>query len=116
MQVEVHLLSGSGFSISLSPETPIRELKAAAQQHFQRGFLKLFAKGQPLDLTATLSQAGLRDGDVVDAVVQPVQAATTEHSLCTSRKQGRDLGSRRLRRGQQPSARTAEQCPAESSD
>ena len=34
-------------------------------------------KGQLLDVAATLRDAGLRDGDDVDAVVQPVQLATT---------------------------------------
>ena len=65
----------------MSPETPVRELKAAAQQQFQRRFLKLTAKGRPLDLSATLSRAGLRDGDVVDAVVQPVKLAATKKAF-----------------------------------
>ena len=62
MHVDVYLPSGDGFSIAVSPETPISELKAAAQQHFQRR-LKLTAKGQQPDLRATLSEAGLRDGE-----------------------------------------------------
>ena len=52
-----------------TPATPVSELKAAAQQHFQRR-VKLTAKGRQLDLKATLSEAGLRDGDAVAAVVQ----------------------------------------------
>ena len=43
---------------------PINELKAAAQHKFQRR-LKLTAEGRQLDLKATLSEAGLRDGDAV---------------------------------------------------
>ena len=54
----------------------ISELKAAAQQHFRRP-VKLTAKGRQLDLTATLYEAGLRDGDVVAAVVQLGKLATT---------------------------------------
>ncbi|CAJ1342428.1 unnamed protein product, partial [Effrenium voratum] len=76
MKVDVHLPSGVGCSIEVSPETPISELKAAAQQHFRRR-LKLIAKGQQLDLTATLSEVGLQDGDVVAAVVQLGQLAAT---------------------------------------
>ena len=67
--MDVHLPSGVGYSVEVSPETPVSELKAAAQQHFRRRLL-LTAKGQQLDLTATLCEAGLRDGDEVTAVVQ----------------------------------------------
>ena len=54
----------------------MKELKAAAQQHFQRR-LTLTAKSQQLDLNAALSEAGLRDGDVVAAVVQLGKLAAT---------------------------------------
>ena len=43
---------------------------------FQRR-LKLTAKGRQLDFRATLSEAGLRDGDVVDAIVQLGKLAGT---------------------------------------
>ena len=76
MKVDVVLPSGDGCSIAVSPETSIRELKTSAEQHFQRR-LKLTAKGRQLDLTATLGEAGLRDGDVVAAVVQLGQLAAT---------------------------------------
>ncbi|CAJ1459127.1 unnamed protein product [Effrenium voratum] len=76
MKVDVHLPSGHGCSVEVSPETTINELKAAAQKHFQRR-LKLTAKGRQLDLTATLSEAGLRDGDIVAAVVQIGKLAAT---------------------------------------
>ncbi|CAJ1352973.1 unnamed protein product [Effrenium voratum] len=69
MKVAVHLPSGDGCSIEVSPATPVSELKAAAQQHLQRR-LRLTAKGQQLDSTATLREAGLQNGDVVAAVVQ----------------------------------------------
>ena len=80
MKVDVHLPGGDGCFIEISPETPISELKAAAQQHFQRR-LKLTAKGRQLDLTATLSEAGLRDGDAVTAVVQLGHLAATENAF-----------------------------------
>ena len=76
MRVDVHLPSGDGFSVEVSPETPISELKVAAQQHFQRR-LKLTAKAVQLDLRATVKEAGLGDGDVVAAVVQLGQLSAT---------------------------------------
>ena len=79
MKVNVHLLSGDGCSIEVSPATSIWQVKDAAQQHFQRR-LKLTAKGRPLDLRAALSQAGLRDGDVVTAVVQRGELAATDRT------------------------------------
>ncbi|CAJ1374405.1 unnamed protein product [Effrenium voratum] len=76
MKLDVHLPSGSGCSFSFAPDTPVSELKAAAQQHFQRR-LKLSAQNRPLELTATLGEAGLRDGDLVQALIQPVKLAAT---------------------------------------
>ena len=67
MKVDVLFPSGDGCSMEVSPAMLAGELKAAAQQHFQR--LKLIAKGRQLTSTATLSEAGLRH-DVVTAVVQ----------------------------------------------
>ena len=58
---------------------PISERTAAAQQFQRRS--RLTAKGRQLDLTATLSTAGLRDGDVVTAVVQLGKLAATHHSF-----------------------------------
>ena len=69
MTVRVHLPSGDGCSIPVFPETPVSELKATAQQHFQR-HLMLTANGRLLDLTAAESEAGLQDDNVVIAVVQ----------------------------------------------
>ena len=80
MKVDVHLPSGDGCSVAVAPKRLISEVKAAAQQHFQRR-LKLTAKGQQLDLTATLSEAGLRDGDVVAAAVQLCKLAATSTSF-----------------------------------
>ena len=76
MKVDVYLPSGDGCCVVVSPETTISELQAAAQQHFRRR-LKLVANGLQLELTATLSEAGLRDADVVAAVVNLGQLAAT---------------------------------------
>ncbi|CAJ1346331.1 unnamed protein product [Effrenium voratum] len=77
MKVGVYLPSGDGYSVDVSPETPVSELKAAAQRHFRRR-LQLTAKGQQLDLTATLCEAGLRDGEAVAAVVQLGKLAASD--------------------------------------
>ena len=80
MKVDVYLPNGDGCSISLPAKRPISELKATAQQHFHRR-LKLTAKGQQLDLTSTLHEAGLRDGDAVAAVVQLGKLSATEKAF-----------------------------------
>ena len=66
---DVHLPNGDDCSVEVSPAMRISELKAAAQQHLQRP-LKLTAQGRQLDLTATVSKAGLGDGEIVTAVVE----------------------------------------------
>ena len=93
MKVDVYLPSGDGFFIEVSPAMLVSELKAAAQRHFQRR-LKLTAKGQLLDLTATLSEAGLQDGDVVAAVVQLGKLAATDKAFALHGHGGRncDMG------------------------
>lgn len=69
----------SGKSCSVSLPAPnasrVREVKAEAQQQFQRRFLSLAFRGQQLDQLLTLRDAGLQDGDTIAAVVQPVQIA-----------------------------------------
>ncbi|CAJ1341040.1 unnamed protein product [Effrenium voratum] len=81
MKLDVLLPSGAGFSTEVSPaKRRISELEAAAQQHFQRR-LKLSAKGRQLDLTATLSEAGLQDGDVVLAIVQLGKLAASDRAF-----------------------------------
>ena len=82
MKVDVHLPSGECFSILVSPATAISELIAAAQQHFQRR-LTLTAEGRQLDLTSTICEAGLRDGDVVAAVAQLGKCAATRRAFAS---------------------------------
>ena len=76
MKVDVYLPNGVGCSVEISPAMLVSELKAAAQQHFQRPF-KLTAKGRRLDLTATVSEAGLGDGEIVAAVAELGKLAAT---------------------------------------
>ena len=60
----------------------VAELKAAAQQQLERGCLRLVAHGQPLDSGCTLSEAGVRDGDAISAVVvQQAQISATDSAF-----------------------------------
>ena len=77
MQVHVYLPSGKSCSIALVPELSVRELKAEAQQQFNRRFLRLVFEGQQLDPSNTLSEVGVRDGDSIDAIVQPLKLTST---------------------------------------
>ncbi|CAJ1366432.1 unnamed protein product, partial [Effrenium voratum] len=78
LRVEVHLPNGSGSSVTRPPECLVRDLKAAAQQHFWRRFLRLAAGSRELSLTQTLHQAGVRSGDRIEAIPGHVQLAATK--------------------------------------
>ena len=99
MKVDVYLPSGDGCCIAVSLTATIGELKAAAEQHFQRR-LKLIAKGRQLDLTATRTEAGVArwgDGDCGCAAWQAschLQGVRLEWG----RGRGCDLGWSRTRR------------------
>ncbi|CAJ1363852.1 unnamed protein product, partial [Effrenium voratum] len=81
MIVEVCLPSGRACTVTLAPESRGSELKIAAQQHFQLSFLRLVVRGRQLDLGSTLSQAGLKDQDTVDAIVQRATLAATDRAF-----------------------------------
>ena len=74
LSVHVSLPSGRSCPVGLK-ESRIRE-KVEAQRRFKRRFLRLAFRGQQLD-ASTLSEAGLRDGDSVDAIVQFPRLAST---------------------------------------
>ncbi|CAJ1442868.1 unnamed protein product [Effrenium voratum] len=57
MKVDVCLPSGDCCSVAVSPETPVRELKAAAQHHFQRLF-KLSAAGTAARCKKNILESG----------------------------------------------------------
>ena len=77
MQLEVYLVSGASCRVQLSPQSPVRELKAKAQWLLKRRFLALMFRQQKLDPWSALSEVGVRDGDIIDAIVQPVALAST---------------------------------------
>ena len=61
-----------------SPESCACEVKAKAPKLFQRRFLRLDFGGHALDLSVSLSKANVRDGDSIDACVQPVSLFASE--------------------------------------
>ena len=73
--------SGKSCSVALLLESSVRELKMEAQLQLKRRFLTLLFKGRQLDASSSLSEAGVGDGDSIDAVVQPVKLAFTANSL-----------------------------------
>ncbi|CAJ1429565.1 unnamed protein product [Effrenium voratum] len=81
MQVHVYLPSGKSCSVSLPPESSIRELKAAAQQQLKCRFLALAFRGQQLDVSSALGEVGVRDGEHIDAIMQSVRFASTASSF-----------------------------------
>ena len=82
MQVHVYLPSGKSCSVSLpSPDSSVRALKTEAQKQLNRRFLRLAFAGQQLDPSSTLHEAGVRDGDGIDAIVLPVKIASTERAF-----------------------------------
>ena len=83
MIVHVYLPSGKSCSVELLPESSCRELKAKAQRRFGR-FLRLTFRRQQLDPSTSLSTAGVRDGDAIDAVVQRVELAFTRGAFALS--------------------------------
>ncbi|CAJ1453907.1 unnamed protein product [Effrenium voratum] len=102
--VEIYLasLSGSSCAVTISPDTPLHLLKLEAQKHLRlcRGVVRLAFGGRLLDLSCTLSEAGLRDGATVHAIVQRVNLASipkgfalyTENSVVTWGEVGRRSG------------------------
>ncbi|CAJ1363519.1 unnamed protein product [Effrenium voratum] len=81
MEVYVYLPSGKSCSFVLPPETRIREVKAEAQRQFKCRFLRLAFAGQQLDLSSTLRDLGVQNGDHIDAVVQPVKLASNDSAF-----------------------------------
>ncbi|CAJ1443361.1 unnamed protein product [Effrenium voratum] len=77
-RLDVCLASGKSAQVELPPESSVRELKVEAQRQLQLQFLKLLAGERPLRLGWTLRQAGLRCGETVLAVVEPVRVAASE--------------------------------------
>ncbi|CAJ1354732.1 unnamed protein product, partial [Effrenium voratum] len=81
IHVHVHLPSGSCCLVPLAPESLVADLKSAAQRALGRRFLSLVANGRQLDLANSLSQAGVGDGDSVDAVAQRVEMSATDEAV-----------------------------------
>ena len=68
MQIDVCLPSGKSCSVSLPPDSSVRELRAKAQQQLKHS-LRLVFRGQELHPLCTLNEVGVHDGDSIDAIV-----------------------------------------------
>ena len=77
MEVHVYLPSGKSCSIAFSPAWSVRDVKTEAQKQLKCRFLRLAFRGQQLDELNSLSEMGIRDGDSIDAIVQPVNLVST---------------------------------------
>ena len=88
MEVNVCLSSGRSCSVTLPSQATVHELKAEVQGKLNLRFLRLAFGGQLLDLSSTLSDVGVRDGDSISAIVQPLKLAST-HGAFTCYVAGR---------------------------
>ncbi|CAE7199272.1 USP [Symbiodinium natans] len=87
--LHVALLSGEQIAISRSPHSTIGALIEVVQKEFQKPVGKLIsASGDRLLESATLAQAGIRENDVVTAVVQDVAVAATSAAFAAIRANG----------------------------
>lgn len=78
MEFNVALLSGRSTKIQANQLMSVQEVRAAAQKHFQEGCLQLVThEGLPLEPKMPLHIAGVKDGDSLTAIVQPVGLAAT---------------------------------------
>ena len=112
------MASGKSCSLVLSPNASVRELKAEAQKLLRRRFLRLALQGQLLDISSSLLEVGVRDGDSIDAVVQPVKLSSSDKAFAFHTLGGAALawGAPSKRRGLQPGARAVGTRPANPSD
>lgn len=72
MIVRVTLLSGKEATLEVDPSWTINDLKQSAQMEMGLGLGKLMNDcGEVLPKTATISQAGVQDGETLTATVRP---------------------------------------------
>ncbi|CAK9093578.1 unnamed protein product, partial [Durusdinium trenchii] len=82
LRVHVTLPSGRGADLWLRPSATILDLKKAAQQSFQQGFLALFAPdGRRLDPADSLESANLGKEKHLTAYAQRVHVAATKRAF-----------------------------------
>ena len=83
LQVTVALTSGRSASLSIAHSSKVGDLKALAQESFDKCFLKLVtAEGRILShLAETLLAAGLQDGDQLTAIVGQARLAATQNAF-----------------------------------
>ena len=103
--VSIHLLSGRGVVVTLSPSSSLAELKAVAQRLLGQGFLRLLsADGGDLSILDPRLplQNFLQNGDVLGAVAVRANVAATERAFALGGREvvawghSRDGGDSRL--------------------
>ncbi|CAK9085562.1 unnamed protein product [Durusdinium trenchii] len=84
-ELQVVLPSGHGTTLKVLPDWRIRDVKMDAQHQLGKRFLRLMGPdGQPLKLApeSTVASNGLRGGEVLTAVAQPVLVAAAQCAFC----------------------------------
>ena len=83
LQVNVALASGRSVNLSVPESCKVQDLKVLAQQSFGQGFVKLItAEGRRLnDLTKTLDESGIQDGNHLMAIAQEAKLAATDQAF-----------------------------------
>ncbi|CAL1150411.1 unnamed protein product [Cladocopium goreaui] len=77
VNLQICLPSGSNVKLSFTTGTLMIDVKDAAQEAFKVGFIRLVTPaGHFIRSHLTIEDAGLRDGDTLNAIVQPVQLSS----------------------------------------
>ncbi|CAE7299642.1 USP [Symbiodinium natans] len=87
--LHVALLSGEQKAFSLTPHSTVGELREVVQKEWQKPIGKLIsASGARLLESATLTQAGIRENEVITAIIQDVSVAATRDAFAAIRANG----------------------------
>ena len=83
LQVNIVLASGRSENLSIEQSSKVGDLKSLAQNCFARGRLRLLAAdGRALlDLSQSLQDAGLQEGDTLTAIAREAKIAATHRAF-----------------------------------
>ncbi|CAJ1421205.1 unnamed protein product [Effrenium voratum] len=79
--VTVSLVSGNSVVLPFSGKATVGQLKAKAQQHFQKGLLTLVAEARILDPDLTLEEAEIHKNSAVLACVEPAKLGSSRWAM-----------------------------------
>ena len=77
ISVEVVLLSGKRKKLYLDSDTPLELVRKQSRDAFQFNGKLLTSAGEALSGALTVSEAGLKDGDILTLTKQPVSLAAS---------------------------------------